>query len=239
MRISPAAHFAAAAALFASSCVFVVHDQDDGTSDWSFTSSSPEHRGSGAPAREQRDTPEFTRLEAGGAIHVDVRIGTPRSVAVRGDDNLIGHVRTEVIDGALRLSMRPGSYETRTQILVEVVTPSLTGLVLDGAAKASVAELAGGSLSVTASGAADVALAGRVDTLRADLSGAAELQAFALDAALVDVDLSGASEAEVAARTELSADVRGAGKLRYRGDPERLRTEATGAARISASPSDA
>ncbi len=239
MRIATAAHFAAAAALLASSCVFVVHDQDDCASDWNFTSTSPEHRGSGTPAREEREVPEFTRLEVGGAIHVDVRIGSPRSVAVRGDDNLIGHVRTEVADGSLRLSMRPGSYETRTQILVEVVTPSLAGLVLDGAAKASVEELAGGTLSVTASGAADVALAGQVDTLRVNLSGAADLEAFALDAGVVDIDQVGASEAEVAARTELSADVSGAGKLRYRGDPARLRTEATGAGQITESPAGA
>lgn len=235
MRIAPAAHLAAAAALLASSCVFVVHDHDDCGSDWSFTATAPEHRGSGTAAQDTRTVADFTRVEAGGAIHVDVQVGSPQSVRVQADDNLLGHVLTEVDGGTLRLSMRPGSYETKTQILVEVVTPSLAGLVLDGAAHAAVAGLEGGTLRLAASGAAEVELRGRVDVLTADLSGAAELAAAELDAARVDIDVEGAGEAEVAARDELSADVSGAGKLRYHGKPQRLRAEASGAGSITES----
>lgn len=235
MRIAPAAHLAAAAALIASSCVFVVHDHDDCGSDWSFTATSPEYRGSGTSAREARTVADFTRIEAGGAIHVEVQIGSPRSVSVQADDNLLGHVLTDVDDGTLRLSMRSGSYETKTQILVEVVTPSLTGLVLDGAAHAAVAGLEGGSLRVAESGAAKVELRGRVDVLDADLSGAADLAAYGLDAARVEIDVEGAGEAEVSVRDELSADVSGAGKLRYRGKPARMRAEASGAGSVTES----
>lgn len=237
MRIAPAAHLAAAAALLASSCVFVVHDHGDCgecASDWSTSHSTPEHRGSGTPATESREVPEFARIEAGGAIQLDVRIGSPRAVVVQADDNLIGHLRTDVEDGALRLSMRPGSYETRTPMRVEVVTPVLSHLVLDGAAKAKVAGLAGGSLAVDASGAADLELLGRVDLLTAKLSGAAELEGFGLEALRADLEIDGAGEAEVDAREELTADVGGAGKLRYRGEPKRLRTETSGAGTVNA-----
>ncbi|MCY2961415.1 MAG: DUF2807 domain-containing protein [Planctomycetota bacterium] len=232
MRIVPA-HLAAAAALLATSCVFVVSDHDDCGSDWALSAPSPEHTGSGTAAREERTVAEFTRLEAGGAIHVDLRIGSPRSVAVLADDNLLGHVITEVGDGTLRLTMRPGSYETRTPIRVEVVNPTLTTLVVGGAAHAAVAGLDGGSLKVSATGAGRAELAGRVDLLTGAASGAAEVRAFGLDAARVDVDVQGAGEVEVLVREELEADVSGAGKVRYRGNPPRLRTESSGAGSVT------
>lgn len=233
MRIAPASHLAAAAALLASSCVFVVHDHDECGPEWGTTYSRPEHQGSGAPAREVRDVAEFARVEVGGTIHLDLRVGEPRSVAVEADDNLVAHVRTEVADGVLRLSLLPGSYETRTPLRVEVVTPSLRGLVLDGAARADVAGLAGGAFDVAVGGAAEATLAGRVDVLSAHVSGAGELGAFGLEALRADVDVGGAGEAEVTVREDLSGDVSGAGKLRYRGDPQRLRTETTGSGTVN------
>jgi hypothetical protein len=81
---------------------------------------------------------------------VTVRVGKERSVVVRGDDNLLSRVTTEVEDGDLVIGQTPGSFETKSPTRVEVSVPSLDDLMtLSGSGLLSVTGIEAENVTVT------------------------------------------------------------------------------------------
>jgi hypothetical protein len=75
-----------------------------------------------------------------------------------------------------------------------------------------------GDLEVDQSGASDVRVSGRASSFRVDLSGASSLKGYELSADVIDIDVSGASSAQVNAVKELKVEASGASDVRYRGE---------------------
>lgn len=313
MRRSQLVLAAVLAGLSLPACFIVVeHGSSTTRSRGSSWSSGPEHVGSGVAAHETRALSAFTQVEGGDTLTFDVRVGTPASVTVHGDDNLLVFVHTDVEDGRLAVSMESGSYDVRNELRVELVMPGLESCTMGGAgetriqgldgrdlrlevngtrrltASGHVATLAaevtgaavlaaddlrarelalnvsgtaratvvaermgkvsstgasgvhvrgldGGQTHVTLAGTSDMTLDGRVEAIEAHLTGATHLRGN-LQVQRARMHLSGTSQAQVNATEELEAEVSGASQLTYGGSPERLRTRATGAGSVKASP---
>jgi hypothetical protein len=84
------------------------------------------------------------------------------------------------------------------------------------------------------SGASQTTLRGTVGKFEVDSSGASDLNARELTAHTVDVDLSGAGDAEVYATDRLDADVSGAGSVRYYGETKQVYQDVSGAGVVMA-----
>lgn len=74
-----------------------------------------------------------------------------------------------------------------------------------------------GDLEVDQSGASDVRIGGSAKKFRLDLSGASTLKGYDLSADVADVEVSGASTAQINAVKELKIEASGASDVRYRG----------------------
>jgi hypothetical protein len=97
-------------------------------------------RGSGVAATQTRAVARFSSLDLAGDNNVTVIVGSPQSVVVRADSNLIGHVTTRVVAGTLVIG-DTGSFTTRTPMSVDVSVPSLTALNLSGDGQAQLSQL--------------------------------------------------------------------------------------------------
>ena len=89
-----------------------------------------------------------------------------------------------------------------------------------------------GSLDVTISGAGDVKLSGSSQTQKVRLSGAGDYNAQHLKTKYTDARVSGAGSAVVFASEEIEAYASGAGSVKYYGDPEKQKTNASGAGSV-------
>jgi len=177
-------------------CSFAAHrGSTTTTSSGSSWTSGPAHRGSGVSATETRSVAAFRHIEGGDTIHFDVRIGTPQALTLSGDDNLLAFVRTEVGDDTLKVTMEPGSYEMKSELRLEIVVPSLESCDLGGAGGARIAGLDGGDLRLEVSGVRRLEASGRVNTLAAEASGAAELSAAGVTAQQASLEVSGTARA--------------------------------------------
>jgi hypothetical protein len=78
------------------------------------------------------------------------------------------------------------------------------------------------------SGASRLELKGKAEHEDIDLSGASRYEAFELESKKVKVEASGASTAELSVSEEILADVSGGSNLRYKGNPKRSETNASG-----------
>ena len=80
-------------------------------------------RGSGVLKTEARTVGEFKRISSRGSADVAVKIGSPASVEVTADDNLVQYVTTEVKDGTLEIGMKSGSYHFSKGLKVAIRRP--------------------------------------------------------------------------------------------------------------------
>jgi hypothetical protein len=187
-------------------------------------------RGSGVPTVDVRRVPPFTALELAGTNAVTVRIGAVRAVSVRGDDNLVPLVTTEVKDGTLVVGGR-GSYATKTPLRITVVTPTLRSVALTGTGAVAVEGVRGDAFTADLAGAGSVSAAGAVRRLRVTLDGTGAALLQRLRAANVVASVSGAGSVQVHPTESLVARVEGSGSIVYGGNPPKVtrRVEGTGA----------
>ncbi|MDI9356674.1 MAG: head GIN domain-containing protein, partial [Chitinophagaceae bacterium] len=88
------------------------------------------------------------------------------------------------------------------------------------------------NLKVDMSGASTLVLSGKASKQSVDASGAGSYEALDLECDITSIESSGACSIYVVARKELKGDCSGAGVIKYKGSPERLSVEISGAGSI-------
>lgn len=190
-------------------------------------SSTSEVQGSGVAATQARAVGRFSSLDLAGANDVVIVVGTPQSVVVHADSNLISYVTTRVVAGTLVIR-NTGSFITRTPMSVDVSMPSLAGLNLSGDGQISVTGINAQQLTVTVSGSGLLSAAGTTARLNVTVSGKGEAQLGRLAARNVYAVVSGSGLIQVTATTSLDAAVPGTGAIIYGGNPPQVTTSVTG-----------
>jgi hypothetical protein len=188
-------------------------------------------RGSGTERRESRQAEAFTEIDVGGIFDVRVQVGPETSVEIVGDDNIVPLVETTVSGGRLHLETSE-SISPDLDLVVNITTPDLRALRTSGSCDVNVRGLSGDEFELDASGVADITLAGVVQRLDLELSGAGRVDALGLTAQSVKVDMSGAGKADVHAERSLVADVSGAGSVSYAGNPTDVQRHVSGVGKV-------
>ena len=189
-------------------------------------------KGSGVAASEMRSVASFDTIDATGVGKLKLRIGDTESLKVMADDNILPLIKTEVKDGVLTLSTK-GATLSKTDIVFDVTARRIKRLENSGTVSIDASGFNGGELAVETSGVGSIKLNGRVDSLKAELSGVGSLEADALAADRVDTNLSGVGSAHVRAEKSLRANVSGVGSLSWKGAATDVTTNVSGIGRVS------
>jgi hypothetical protein len=212
-------------------------------------------RGNGNITTEDHSVSNFKNVEVGGSINVYVSQGSPSSVKLEGDENIIKYV--EVIQEGDRVIVRNKegyNLEPSGEMKVYVTTPVYNEIETSGAS-----DIIGQSkitnsedLNIRVSGAGDVKLELDAPRIKAEISGSgsihikgetkeAELKLSGVGSAHcydllsenTKVDISGAGSAQVYASVNLEASVSGVGSVNYKGNPTNVKQEVSGAGSVS------
>lgn len=189
-------------------------------------------KGNGIKATETRAVAAFTAIEATGIGGLKLRVGEADSLKITADENILPIIKSEVKDGVLILSTT-GATKSKTDIVFEATAKTIKRLENSGTVSIDAKGFNGGELSVETSGVGSITLAGRVDSLKASLSGVGSLDADALSADRVQTDLSGVGSANVRAEKSISGSVSGVGSLTWRGAATDVTTNVSGIGRVS------
>lgn len=202
--------------------------------------SSRRERGSGNLQSQTRTVSGFSSIDVSGAIDVYVRQDSATSVKVEADDNILQYVEVNTNGSTLeiytteRIRIRPSrkikvyvtnpiyhSFEASGASNIIGESPITSGetlrIKLTGASDGKF-ELDAPKISVELTGASNLTLRGRTKDLDAGASGASGINSFDLLTENSDVDLSGASHAEVFASVSLRGSVSGASSVDYKGN---------------------
>lgn len=196
--------------------------------------------GNGTIKKETRTVGVFNSVEVGGAIDVYVRQDSSRSVNIETDENLIPYVEIRNDGDVLYIHTKRGyNLDPSKSVKVYVSSPVYKMLQVSGASKI-ISEntlssdgpidvgLSGSSdagldlkcpkITVNVSGASTITVKGETKDLSIEGSGASHIKCFDLKSETVDVDVSGATSAEVFASVKLNAGASGASNVRYKGN---------------------
>jgi hypothetical protein len=195
--------------------------------------------GNGNIITQTRSAGQFNSIDVGGSIDVYVKQDSVRSIKVEADENLQQYIETINDGDLLRIKTEEGfNINSSRKIKVYVSGPMFKSLDVSGACdlfgdgniKSSSAidiglsgschatlDIDAPKVSADLSGSCSVNLKGQTKDFDIKGSGSMELKCFDLLAENVDLDISGAGDAEVYSSVKLSGSISGSADVRYKG----------------------
>jgi Putative auto-transporter adhesin, head GIN domain len=209
-------------------------------------------------AKEERQVSGFTEVVLHAVGDLIITQGPKEALVIEAEKKLLPKISAEVKGKTLHFSFNESPIMTRYAIRYHLTVKSLTGIesigsgaieaarlnadalriIAGGSGRIAFASLSAQALSVKLTGSSHVKIGGGdVTAQEVIIQGAGDYEAGKLASSKARVVISGSGGAEVAARDRLSADISGAGKIKYHGSPkvEQSITGAGSIVRLSAS----
>ena len=197
--------------------------------------------GDGHVVSQQRNTTGFNSIDISGAMKVHIKQDATASVRVETDQNLMEYIEIFNDDNTLVIKQKNGvNLDPSKDIVIYVTAPLFKDIDVSGASHiiGDGPITANDELGINVSGASDVNLEVNVPKLRSELSGSSHLnlkgktalfsvkasgasgiKGYDLVTDNAELDLSGASDAEVNATEKLNVEASGASRVLYKGKP--------------------
>jgi hypothetical protein len=206
--------------------------------------------GSGKLVTRDFQLSDFTGVEIGNAFQVDITRADTFSVSITTDDNLFDYLRVEKRGAHLVVQFADGySIRPTSGLRAKITMPAIEQARFSGATNATLAgfksnkyfdaqvsgaskltgDLDAGDARLEASGASAITLRGVAQNARFIASGASTLNLGDFIVEVADVELSGASNGTLGAKSKLGYNLSGASHLTYTGNPSITQSNATGA----------
>jgi hypothetical protein len=196
-------------------------------------------RGNGNIITQTRSAGQFNSIDVSGSIDVYVKQDSTTSIKVEADENLQQYIETIDDGGVLRIRTEQGfNLNSSRQIKVYVSSATFAkfeasgacnifsegnvksssdiGVDLSGSCDATL-DITSPKIRADLSGACTVKLKGQTKDFKIQGSGSTSLKCFDLLAENVDLDISGAGDAEVYASVKLTGDISGSADVHYKG----------------------
>jgi hypothetical protein len=197
--------------------------------------------GNGVLAIVERAVPGTTSVTVANWGDLTIRIGSPASLSITGEENLLSHLSSDVTAGKLWLGTEPFLNVRPTRALTYVLTvPSLTGIAVSSSGSVTAPALTASDFTVDVSSsggltiegleanrlttrissAGDVHLTGAVRDLTVFVSSSGDLLADGLRSTNATVTLSSSGNALLWVTERLDATLSSSGNVRYYGEPQ-------------------
>ncbi len=215
--------------------------------------------GNGKVVTIERSTGDYDAVAISGWFDVDLVDGNEGDVSLKGEENLLEHIITEVKDGKLvikvekGINLKPSTWKEGIHITVPV--ESINAVSLSGSGdivgKKTIKttnfttsmsgsgditlDIDASSISASMSGSGDINLSGSTTDFDVTISGSGDIKAYELEADNVEANVSGSADIKVTANERLKARVSGSGDIHYKGNPEKVDTKTSGSGDITKS----
>ncbi|MBL8891800.1 MAG: DUF2807 domain-containing protein [Planctomycetaceae bacterium] len=189
-------------------------------------------QGSGVSKTETREVTTFHAVNNECVGDVTIQIGSPQSVTVTFDDNLLELVETSVVDGELKINTTE-NYNSKVGLKVEITVPDLDQLRLSGVGSIKATGIDNESLKIRQSGVGSLKVAGKTKSVDLSVSGVGSADLSGLEAEKANAVVSGVGAASVFASESIVGKVSGVGGLTIHGNPKEKDVKADGIGGVS------
>lgn len=209
---------------------------------------------SAVPGETGHSTDEFHGLEIGGAFEVVLHKGNTYDVNITADnEKWLSEIRTEVKNGILHVRQERKGWNFGKDIRLDITAPELRWIHLSGTAELDTEDpIVGDELFVKLSGAGELDIDAKVGVFTAQLSGTGSMEldgeaenanfkisgignidAYNFKVENLTAKISGTGNAEVYATKSIQAKISGAGNISYKGNPDLVNSDVSGAGSIN------
>ena len=218
----------------------------------SFTSCK-KHRieGNSDVQSETRAMGGFDKVKASASYTVNIHHDTISRVVITAEANIIPYIKTDISGSTLELDIRD-HYMVRPhyEIIVDVYTPSLSGITLSGSGSINSDHFTTSTMDVKISGSGDIKADASADNVYADISGSGDcdikgdclnevykisgsgsIKSLDMLAKKCDATVSGSGEMYVNVSDYLNVRISGSGDVYYLGNPS-LETSISGSGKV-------
>jgi hypothetical protein len=210
-------------------------------------------QGNGVQRTEAREVAEFNSISIGHGFVAEATLGSPASLTLEADENLLPHVVATVSVGRLVVDAPDGTLlMARSPVKLRIVSPTLTAVEASGESKVTAEASPTDSFSIDASGGSSITLrslssdkltAGGSGLSRLIISGTARQASFHLSGGssidgrelateTVGLDGSGGSSGTVRATAQVTGGLSGASHITVLGRPPMVNVGLSGGSTI-------
>jgi len=209
--------------------------------------------GSGNLETEEYAFTNFTKVEISTAFEFEIQQSNSYNISVTADDNIMDYVQVSQDGQTLKIKLGTVTWFGPKTLRASVTMPQLRGLTVSGASHGDIydfsstedvditvsgasrvnGDITAGNIEFDISGASTIQLEGSADDMVADVSGASRFNLDDFTVNNADVDFSGASSGTINLDGRLDADLSGASRLWYIGEPTMGDINTSGASTIS------
>ena len=145
---------------------------------------------------------EFSKIENTGVADIYVTLGSPQSVVLKAQQNIIDIMTIGVVSDELKIGLENGvSIEKAEEIRFDITIPEITSLILTGVG--------------------DFILSGDYqEELTIIMTGVGNVRAFDLEVGTCNITITGVADCEVHVRNEMIVTIIGVGKVYWKGHPD-------------------
>ena len=188
--------------------------------------------GSGKIISENRTLGEFQSINLLGSIDVIINYSDANSCTVVGDDNLIEHIKTEVINNNLNISINK-SYSSKKALVVNLSVLNVNELSVSGSGDIKFKNYDYVSLYLKISGSGSIMGNGNVESLTGKINGSGDLLLRELHSKSAKIDINGSGDAEVWSSSSIIAKINGSGDINFYGNPKNVESKINGSGEIN------
>jgi hypothetical protein len=214
-------------------------------------------KGNGNVVTIERNTGDYDGVSVAGWFDVELVKGKEGNITLKGEENLLEYIITEVENDKLVVKVEKGvnlkSSNWRNGISITIPVEEISELSMSGSGDISSSvvldsdnldirmsgsgdcalEVQAKNLEVRLSGSGDLKFAGNTTNFDVTVSGSGDISAYELEADNVEATVSGSADIKVTANNAIEARVSGSGDITYKGNPSRVRTKSSGSGDVS------
>jgi len=144
---------------------------------------------------------EFSKIQNTGVADIYVTLGSPQSVVLKAQQNIIDEMTIGVIIDELKIGLKQSvNIERADTIRFDITVPEIN--------------------SISLTGVGDYILSGDFQhELTIVLTGVGTVKAFDLEVGTCNITITGVGDCEVNVQNELNVDITGVGDVYYKGNP--------------------
>lgn len=210
-------------------------------------------KGNGNVTTITRSTGDYDGVNVGGFFDVILVKGKEGKVTVKGEENLMKYIVTEVKRGDLHIKVKKGvNIRTTKRLTVTVPIQSIDQVSLEGSGNIrgelllkadSFGVSLGGSGNITLEvdatsvkssigGSGNIKLSGDANSFKGSIAGSGSIKAYELQVNTVKATIAGSGDIRISVKDEIKSTIAGSGSIYYKGNPPKINTKSVGSGSV-------
>ncbi|MDG1040867.1 MAG: DUF2807 domain-containing protein [Polaribacter sp.] len=210
-------------------------------------------RGNGNVISEIRKTSDYKTISSAGNFDVKLVEGTEGNITLKGEENLMSYIITEVKRGQLTIKVKKNTNIKLTKkFIITVPFNNIDGVALAGSGdmtnsgtiksndfKVSLAGSGDIDLKVDANkiktsiaGSGNIKLDGNANNLSCSVAGSGDIIAYGLKTKSVSVSVAGSGNVSTTVSESITVRTAGSGSVYYKGNPDKIDSKSAGSGSV-------